>query len=151
MQSERTLSLVEEPMRIVRFAFGLGIFALIGPPVGGLIYVAMVLAFRGSGYDASGALIAVLLFSYPLGIVFALPTGLIVGIASVWWKKESWAVSLLAAIAVNLAAVIPIALMNTEQFFMVTNVTNFTMIFLPPSLGASLVCWRLSRRVWNPT
>jgi hypothetical protein len=150
MQSEGAPSPVEEPMRIVRFARGVGIFALIGPPVGGLIYMAMVLAFRGSASDGFGALIGVLLFSYPLGIVFALPTGIIVGIASVWWKKRSWAVSLLAAIAVNLAALIPIASMNTERFFMVTNVTNFMMIFLPPCLGASLVCWRLSQRVWNP-
>ena len=133
-----------------RLAFIVGIFALAGPPVGGLTNWLLtvgssVIAGYGLPYRAfDDKLPAFILYGYPLGILPAFTVGLAVAISAIWFGRTSFIVALVAVLIVN-AIIFAVAFWfnPTERDFL----RQLAIAFLPASFVASIVCWLLARRL----
>jgi hypothetical protein len=120
----------------------LAMFALLGPPIGGLVAWGMMGArdFRSP--------VPFLLGSYAEGLAAALVAGFIVAVAAVWLGQTAWPIPVAAAfVAAAVPVLLPIA--RSEEVPALSNVMRAGWVFLPPSLVASLACWFLSRRMYR--
>jgi hypothetical protein len=121
----------------LRLAGVVAIFALAGPPIGGLV------AWATMGAQSMRSPVPFVGGSYGEGMVLALATGLMVAIAS-WVGARSWlvavAAALLANIAFHLGTMTP-GLTGSEFFAAVWRVAG---VFLPASIVAAIVCWAVA-------
>jgi hypothetical protein len=125
--------------RIARLASVVGVFALVGPPVGGLA------AWATMGMSSMRSPLPFLIGSYGEGLVLAVAAGALVGAAALWLGKTSWMVPVMVAVAVNATMLVVDAATRTIKPDLITGSLRVAHVFLPASLLATLVCWWLTR------
>jgi hypothetical protein len=138
--------------RVLRFALIVLVFALVGPPVGAVIFMLLV-ALVGFGWtpDASGSMFVIAAFaliyavplSYVMGLAPAVLAGALVALWLAFFGRMGWLFALLTGLAVGVAAELVFgqaaALREGDG--------------VPPMLGvtcglATLICWLIVRR-WS--
>jgi hypothetical protein len=118
------------------------IFLLAGPPAGGIAVWVSVLGidlFRG-GLNAADlrALPGVILLSYPYGGPFALACGIAHASTAIWLRRNSVLVPLIAGSVLSVVDMLVFGLPELEIVMEAVVAPMFT---------ASLLCWRLTRRL----
>jgi thiamine transporter ThiT len=146
--SDRTRSFPDEPptgvSRLFRLLAFVAIFGLAGPPIGGLV------AWTTMGARAMHSPVPFVTGAYTEGVALALATGLLTGIAALWFGKVSWTVPVATVIAVDGAFLAASVAGNLFQYDMMEILVRLTGVFLPPSLVAALVCWWLAQQLLVP-
>jgi hypothetical protein len=130
--------------RLPRLAAVVGVFALIGPPVGGLAVWATM------GASTMRSPMPFLIGSYREGIVLAALAGALVGAVALWRGKTSWTVPVVVALALNAAMLGLSAATETIKPDLITGALRVARVFLPASLLATLVCYALTRPLLRP-
>ncbi len=139
--------------RLRRFAAIVLVFVAIGPPVGGTVFWAEMLAIEHSRdhalSNAAPALFVMVLLSYPLGAPLALVAGMIHAAAAIWWRDSSILLPLVTGCALGAVGAAALVWMTPPSEF-----ANFRreygsalQLLLPVSLIATLVCWYFTRRL----
>jgi hypothetical protein len=127
-----------------RFAFIVAIFLLVWPPIFGIIGWWMKFDF---GPPLLAWIVTIAIYSYALFAAPALLAGIIHAVAAIRFHHNSILVPLAAAAG---ATILNLALIDMIAMGSARDVINVPMesflIFLIPSLIASLICWRLTRR-----
>lgn len=120
--------------RPARFLLGIAVFALLGPPVGGLV------AWLGMGAAALRSPVPFIAGSWMEGGALALATGIATAIAA-WRGVASWIVPVAAAVLIT--ALFIAATAGGDWAAMLRTVP----VLMPPAIVAALVCWLLTRRL----
>lgn len=137
--------------RVLRFLLIVLVFAVVGPPVGAMIFMLLV-ALVGFGWKpeagsmfviAAFALIYAVPLSYLMGLLPAVLAGGLVGLRLAFFGRMGWLFALLTGLAVGVAAEL--------AFGQATALREGDGV--PPMLGATcgvatLVCW-LIVRCWH--
>jgi hypothetical protein len=133
----------------VRFIRIVAIFLLIGPPAGGIALVASLGMNQLHGGPSPGdfdvrrelwGMSAIILFSYPVGGPFALACGIAHAVLAIWLRWNSVLVPLIAS------AVLAAVLMLVPLPDSLPRLQDVIEIVVP-MFAASLICWRLTRRI----
>jgi hypothetical protein len=119
--------------RSARFICGVLVFAILGPPVGGLM------AWLGMGAATLRSPLPFVAGSWLEGGALALATGLLTAIAA-WRGATSWTIPVAAAALVT--AVFVAATAGGDWAAMLRTAP----VLMPPAIVASFVCWLLTRR-----
>ena len=122
--------------KFVRFACGVLVFAIAGPPIGGLV------AWLGMGALSARSPLPFIEGSWLEGGVLALGAGLLMAIAATRGVRSWWA-PVIAAAAVCATFIAASAGMNWTAMLRVAKV------LMPPSIVAALACWLLTRRLFR--
>jgi len=124
--------------RSVRFVCGMLVFAIVGPPVGGLV------AWLGMGAATLRSPLPFIAGSWLEGGALALATGLVTAIAA-RRGATSWMIPVAAAALIT--AVFVAATAGGEG----TAMLRTAPVLMPPAIVASFVCWLLTRRLFRDT
>jgi hypothetical protein len=120
------------------------VFAVVGPPVGGLVaWVAMGARTLRSPLPFLGG-------AYGEGFVLAIAAGALVGLAALWLGTTSWIVPVVVAVMVNVVMLAANAVVAQVEPDLVTGSLRIAGVFFPPSLIAALACWWLTRPLLRP-
>ncbi len=114
------------------------IFAIVGPPVGGLI------AWLGMGAASLQSPVPFVLGSYGEGLLLAAGTGLYVAASWRLFGKTSFIAPIVGAILANL-------LFHASTMTAVPDpdtVSRLAYVFLPGSIVAALTCWFIVKRLF---
>jgi hypothetical protein len=128
--------------KFVRFGLGVLIFALIGPPIGGMV------AWLMMGAQAMRSPLPFVTGSYLEGSALAAGVGVLAGVAALL-GVTSILVPITAALLVN---VLMFAVMADQDFVSPEYwqaALRVARVFLPPSVAAALVCWLLTQRIFS--
>lgn len=117
-----------------RLVLGILVFALVGPPVGGLV------AWLGMGAVASRSPVPFIAGSWLEGGALALATGLVTAIAA-WRGQVSWLVPVGAAALITALFVAATAGADWSA------IVRVAPVLMPPAVVAALACWLLTRRL----
>ena len=128
---------MSRPPGPVRLAIGILVFAVVGPPVGGLV------AWLGMGAPALRSPVPFVAGSWLEGGALALATGIVTGIAA-WRGVTSWIVPVVAAALIT--ALFIAATAGGEWAAMLRTAP----VLMPPAIVAALACWLLTRRLFRP-
>jgi hypothetical protein len=131
-------------LAVWRFASIVAIFLLVWPPIFGIVGWWMKFDF---GPPLLAWIVAIVIYSYPICAPSALLAGIVHAAAAISFRHNSILVPLAAAAGatiLNLALIDMIAMGSARDLINVP-MESF-LIFLIPSLIASLICWRLTRR-----
>lgn len=120
------------------------LFVVVGPPLGGLM------AWLGMGAWSGRSPVPFTMGSYGEGILLAFGTGLIVGVAGLWFGMRSWLVPMASALIVNAVFFVLTAGVDLSQGDYPGTLLRIASVFLPPSLAAAWGCWFLTRRIVRP-
>ena len=123
--------------RPVRFACGVFVFAIAGPPVGGLV------AWLGMGAATLRSPFPFIAGSWLEGGALALATGLVTAIAA-WRGAPSWIIPVAAAALVTAVFVAATAAGDWAAML------RTAPVLMPPAIVAALACWLLTRRLFRP-
>lgn len=127
----------------VRFGLGVLVFALVGPPIGGMV------AWLMMGAQSLRSPLPFITGSYLEGSLLAAGAGLLTGIAAIL-GMTSWLVPVLMALLINLILFVAV----TGPEFSAPNYWEAALrvarVFLLPSVAAALVCWALTRKLFRP-
>jgi hypothetical protein len=119
------------------------VFAVVGPPVGGLV------AWATMGARTMRSPLPFLGGAYGEGIVLAIAAGALVGLAALWLATTSWIVPVVVAMIVNAVMLANAAVAQVEPD-LVTGSLRLAGVFFPPSLVAAVACWWLTRPLLRP-
>jgi hypothetical protein len=123
---------------LLRAPIVVAIFAIVGPPVGGLI------AWLGMGAAPLQSPLPFVLGSYAEGLLLA--TGAGVYVAASWWLfgKSSFIAPIVGAILANLVfhGATMTAVPDPDT------VSRLAYVFLPGSIVAALTCWFIAKRLF---
>jgi hypothetical protein len=119
------------------------VFAVVGPPVGGLV------AWATMGARTMRSPLPLLGGAYGEGIVLAIAAGALVGLAALWLATTSWIVPVVVAMIVNAVMLANAAVAQVEPD-LVTGSLRLAGVFFPPSLVAAVACWWLTRPLLRP-
>jgi hypothetical protein len=119
------------------------VFAVVGPPVGGLV------AWATMGARTMQSPLPFLGGAYGEGIVIAIAAGALVGLAALWLATTSWIVPVVVAMIVNAVMLANAAVAQVEPD-LVTDALRLAGVFFPPSLVAAVACWWLTRPLLRP-
>jgi len=126
----------------VRFIRIVAIFLLIGPPAGGITVwlVALSVGLLRDAPDSSvlHGLPAFILFSYPLGGLFALACGIVHAVSAIWLRWSSIWVPLITGTVLSMPVWI-------RPHLDLPQLEGNIALSMTPMLAASLICWRVSR------
>ena len=117
-----------------RFLIGIFVFALVGPPVGGLV------AWLGMGAATLRSPVPFVAGSWLEGGALALATGVVTGLAA-WRGATSWRVPVAAAALVTALFIAATADGDWAALL------RTAPVLMPPAIVAALVCWLLTRRL----
>ncbi len=135
----------------------LGIVAtaiLLGPPIGGIVVVAPIIAglWYGGGLAATprlatGGVVAFFLpfvvGSYLLGLLPALSFGILLCISAFWFRRNSvWAAGI---IALAVAIAFPFLIWSTTQRPSLAETLETSLITIPAAFIAGVACWLLTK------
>ena len=135
MQPARAASTVmTRASKPARFLLGIFVFALVGPPVGGLV------AWLGMGAIVLRSPVPFVAGSWLEGGALALATGVVTALAA-WRGVTSWGVPVAAA---ALATALFIAATAGGDW---AAMLRTAPVLMPPAMVAALVCWLLTRRL----
>ena len=127
---------MSRPPGPARLALGILVFAVVGPPVGGLV------AWLGMGAASLRSPVPFIAGSWLEGGALALATGLVTAIAA-WRGATSWTIPVAAAALVT--AVFVAATAGGDWAAM----PRTAPVLMPPAIVASFVCWLLTRRLFQ--
>jgi hypothetical protein len=119
-----------------RFLLGILVFAVVGPPVGG------VAAWLGMGAAALASPVPFVAGSWGEGMAPALATGVVTALAA-WRGLASWIVP---AVASALVTALFIAASAGGDW---AAMLRAAPVLMPPAIVAALVCWLLTRRLFR--
>jgi hypothetical protein len=119
------------------------VFAVVGPPVGGLV------AWATMGARTMQSPLPFLGGAYGEGIVIAIAAGALVGLAALWLATTSWIVPVVVAMIVNAVMLANAAVAQVEPD-LVAGSLRLAGVFFPPSLVAAVACWWLTRPLLRP-
>jgi hypothetical protein len=127
-----------------RFAFIVGIFVLVWPPICGSIGWWMKFGF---GQPLLGWVVTIVIYSYVFCAPTALLAGIIQAVAAIRFHHNSILVPLLAAgSATVLSLALIIGIEPARVHYLINVPLENYVVFVVASLLASLICWRLTRR-----
>ena len=122
---------------LVRALVVVAIFAIVGPPVGGVI------AWLGMGAASLQSPVPFILGAYGEGLLLAAGAGLYVAVS--WWLfgRTSFIAPIVGAILANLVfhGATMTAMPDADA------VSRLAYVFLPGSIVAAVVCWLLAKRL----
>jgi len=122
--------------KLVRFTCGVLVFAIVGPPAGGMV------AWLGMGAPTMRSPLPFIAGAWLEGGALALGVGLLTGIAA-WFGRASWLVPVAAAAL--LCAIFVLATAGPDWAIML----RVALVFTPPALAAAIACWLLTRRLFE--
>jgi hypothetical protein len=123
----------------LRALLAVAVFAIVGPPVGGLTaWLSMAPTSQSPSPFVTG--------SYGEGLILAVITGALVVVAA-GFGKGSWVVAIGAALLANVAFHLGTAGTAVTDIEVLSRLAR---AFLPASTVAALVCWALTRRLLTP-
>ena len=122
--------------RSVRLVCGVLVFALAGPPVGGLV------AWLGMGAATLRSPLPFIAGSWLEGGALALATGLVTAVAA-WRGATSWIIPVAAGALVTAVFVATTAGGDGAAML------RTAPVLIPPAIVASFVCWLLTRRLFR--
>ncbi len=128
---------------LIRLLAVVGVFGLVGPAIGGVV------AWATMGARSLRSPLPFVTGAYAEGIVIALTVGVATGVAALWFGKRSWIVPVAVTVGVTMAFVVAFA-GDLDRPDLDAVLLSLTGVFLPPSLVAALICWRLARRLLVP-
>jgi hypothetical protein len=120
-----------------RLVLGILVFAIVGPPVGGLV------AWFGMGAATLRSPLPFIAGSWLEGGALALATGLVTAIAA-WRGATSWMIPVATAALVTAVFVFATAAGDW------TAMLRTAPVLMPPAIVAALACWLLTRRLFRP-
>lgn len=120
--------------RPARALLVVAVFALAGPPIGGMV------AWLGMGAATLRSPVPFITNAWLEGGVLALATGLVVAIAA-WRGITSWIVPVAAAALTTVAFIAATADGDWSALL------RTTPVLMPPAIVAALVCWLATRRL----
>jgi hypothetical protein len=123
--------------RSVRFVCGVLVFAVVGPPVGGMV------AWLGMGAVSLRSPLPFIAGSWLEGGALALATGLVTAIAA-WRGATSWMIPVAAAALITAVFVAATAAGDW------TAMLRTAPVLMPPAIVAALACWLLTRGLFRP-
>jgi hypothetical protein len=121
----------------LRVILVVGVFAVLGPPVGGAVAWLMMGVRRSPLPFITGA--------YGEAIWLAIGTGVFCCAVALVWRRTSWLVPIVAALAVSAAAIAVGAVIDPPHDDVLAALTRVAVVFVPPSVVAALVCWLIAR------
>src|SRR5512145_2662618 len=127
---------MSRPPGPARLALGILVFAVVGPPVGGLV------AWLGMGAASLRSPVPFITGSWLEGGALALATGIVTAIAA-WRGVTTWIVPLAAAALIT--ALFIAATAGGDWAAMLRTAP----VLMPPAIVAALVCWVLTRRLFR--
>jgi hypothetical protein len=127
------MSRLPKPARLVLCVL---VFALVGPPIGGLV------AWLGMGAATLRSPIPFMTGSWLEGGALALATGVVTAIAA-WRGITSWIVPVSAAVVIT--ALFIAATAGGDWAAMLRPAP----VLMPPAIVAALACWLLTRRLFG--
>lgn len=133
--------------KLWRLLATVGVFGVVGPPVGGLV-TWLTMGWATMGASALRSPIPFLTGSYGEGLVLALAAGLLVGVATLWFGSESWFVPIAVVAIVSIALLATTVIAGPPDLAAAT--IRVARVFLPASLIATIACWLLTRRLLKP-
>ena len=119
-----------------RVLLAVAIFALAGPPVGGMV------AWLGMGAATLRSPVPFIANAWLEGGALALATGMVVAIAA-WRGVTSWMVPIAAAALITVTFIAATAGGDWAA------ILRTAPVLLPPAIVAALVCWLLTRRLFG--
>ena len=122
--------------RPARFVLGIFVFAVIGPPAGGLV------AWLGMGAATLRSPVPFVTGSWLEGGALALATGTVTAVAA-WRGVTSWMVPVAAAALI--AALFVAVTAGGDWAAMLRSAP----VLMSPAIVAALVCWLLTRRLFE--
>jgi hypothetical protein len=125
---------------LLRALVAVAVFAIVGPPVGGLT------AWVSMGAPTGQSPTPFVAGSYGEGLILAIITGALVA-AAAGFGKNSWAIAIGAAVFANLAFHLGTA---GAAVFDIGVLSRLARAFLPASIVAAFACWLLTRRLIAP-
>jgi hypothetical protein len=123
----------------LRFLLAVGIFALVGPPVGGMV------AWLTMGARTLRSPLPFVTDSYAEGVLYAIGVGIVVAAAALWLERRSWLVAIVAVVVVHAAMLAPLVATTPPGAEVLASTLRVSTVFLPPALAAAIVCWLLTR------
>jgi len=114
------------------------VFAVVGPPVGGVV------AWLMMGARSLRSPLPFVTGAYGEAIWIAVGTGLIC-CAALLLQKSSWLVPIGAALAVTVLAIAVGALVDPPRGDTLVALARVAVVFMPPAIAAALVCWVITR------
>jgi hypothetical protein len=153
--TDRQSDPTQEPSGVIRFIGIVGAFVLIGPPIGGAVLWTLLGSVSVVGYGelpphAGPTLGLLMLYGYPLGAPFALAAGVIHAVAAIGWRQSSVWLPITAGVTVAIGGSLLFVLVKRSIGSAVSEFLTAVLLVLPPSVGASLVCWRVARPMLRP-
>jgi hypothetical protein len=116
-----------------------GVFAVLGPPVGGAV------AWLMMGARSLRSPLPFITGAYGEAIWLAIGTGLICG-AALLLRRVSWLVPICAALAVSSVAIVIGLVIDPPRGDVLAALARVAVVFVPPAIVAALVCWLIARR-----
>jgi hypothetical protein len=122
----------------LRAALFVCVFAVVGPPVGGVV------AWLMMGARSLRSPLPFITGAYGEAIWIAIGTGLIC-CAALLLRKSNWLVPIAAALVVTALAIAVSALVDPPRGDVIVALAHLTAVFAPPAIAAALVCWLIAR------
>jgi hypothetical protein len=126
----------------LRFLLGVLVFALVGPPVGGIV------AWLAMGAPLARSPLPFITGAYPEGGALGAGVGVLTGVGALL-RTNSVLVPVVAALLVNVLMFAVTAEQDFASPAYWVAAARVARVFLPPSLAAAIVCWFLTRRLFG--
>jgi hypothetical protein len=118
-----------------------GVFAVLGPPIGGAVAWLMMGARRSPLPFIAGA--------YGEGIWLAIGTGILCCTVVLVWRRASWFVPIGAALVASTVAIVIGILVEPPRDAVLAALARVPVAFVPPAIVAACVCWLIARRFFR--
>ena len=116
-----------------------GVFAVLGPPVGGAV------AWLMMGARSLRSPLPFITGAYGEAVWLAIGTGLLCCAVALVWCRTSWLVPFGAGLAVTALAITVGAVIDPPRDGVLAALARVAVVFVPPSIVAALVCWLIAR------
>jgi hypothetical protein len=127
----------------VRMVLAVGVFGLAGPPIGGLAtWATMGTMMRARSLRSPLPFIT---GAYAEGLELALYTGLVCAVVALLSRSVGWLVPVISALVVSFGWTMVVALSNAAQHDLFSAIARTSIVFVPASIVAAIVCWPLAR------
>jgi hypothetical protein len=141
-RTRHTASDLQRLPRALRAVLALALFAVAGPPLGGIV------AWLVMGSRSLSSPIPFLIGSYGEAAVLAFCVGGVVVLALLL-GKTSGGIPLTAALIANVLMFAQTGVLTLTTFD-AGSLLRVAYVFIPPSLVATFICWALARRLLLP-